>query len=315
VNDPFRYIYGVNGPGATPSDADMPGFAERCTSSGQLFVGGQGVTGLSQLKDGTLFVVGKFQRKLAGEVHCGIDVNVDHCDSLDPAHTDEAACVEADHQWIRVQPFCSDPTYTNPFDCNTNFAQWNPGMGFRHYDATGDACVAARPGFNRNFVDCRAPGGAAPAPGPNSFSEQVDGLAYLVPGIDGALGTLRLLSDPAETVERYWALEGSNGPELYYSVYANGQYNLRVATQGEDADGNPVVERRLLLTDYEVYNLERDPADRKRVMFDALQFSRNAYLFGSADMSLETSDAIEASVHAIAGVSGRVGTLIVLPNF
>jgi hypothetical protein len=34
--------------------------------------GGEGVTGFSQLRDGTLFVVGKFQKKLAGEVHCGL---------------------------------------------------------------------------------------------------------------------------------------------------------------------------------------------------------------------------------------------------
>jgi hypothetical protein len=44
---------------------------------GQLFLGGDSVSAISQLEDGALFVVGKFQRKLAGELYCGIDVTVD----------------------------------------------------------------------------------------------------------------------------------------------------------------------------------------------------------------------------------------------
>jgi hypothetical protein len=316
-SNPINYVYGGNnvGPGQV-SDENLSAFGERCQSEGQLFVGGEGVTGLSQLEDGTLFVVGKFQKKLAGEVHCGIDVNVDHCDSLDPAHTTEEACVSASHQWLRAQPYCSNPAYQDQFTCSNNGGQWNNGVGFRHYDATGAACLTPQTGFSRGYIDCRAPGQNQTGPQPvTNLTQEVNGLAYLVPSTDTAPAALRLLSDPAEEVERYWALEGENGPELYYSVYNAGQYNLRLATQVKDTEGNVEVQRRLVLQDFEVYNLQRDPAHANRVLFDALQFSTNAYLFGSVDTTLPTPEEVQASVQAVQGVSGRVETLIVLPNF
>lgn len=311
-NNPFNYVYGTNAPGQV-SDAELAAFGERCQSEGQLFVGGEGVTGLSQLRDGTLFVVGKFHKKLAGEVHCGLDVNADHCDSADPAHSTEEACTGAGRQWLRAQPYCSIPEYLDPGACQTNGGTWVNGVGFRHYEASGSSCFVVQPNFSRRSVDCRSPGQTQPGPMPN-LTQEVNGLAYLAPGEAGGF-ELRLLSEPTEEVERYWALESDNGPELYYSVYAGGQYNLRLATQVEASDGQVEVGRRLLLEDYEVYNLQRDPADPSRVMFDALQFATNEYVFGSADTTLPTPEEVHASVEAVQGVSGRVETLIVLPNF
>jgi hypothetical protein len=316
VSNAYNYVYGGTNQGPTPvSDADLPSFTQRCESDGQLFVGGEGVTGLSQLRDGTLFVVGKFQKKVAGEVHCGLDVNVDHCDSVDPAHVDKATCETAGHQWLSANGYCSNDLYSNQPDCQANSAVWNFGVGFRHYDQlSGAACTTPREGFTRPYLECRTPGQVQPGPSGN-LSQEVDGLAFLTPGSDGALSQLQLLSDPAEQVERYWALDGENGPELYYSVYNAGQYNLRLATQVPVGEGQVEIQRRLILADYEVYNLQRDPADPKRVMFDALQFSTNNYLFGSADTTLPTSEEVQASVQAVAGVSGRVETLILLPTF
>jgi len=311
-NNPFNYVYGPNG-GGTVSDTDLAGFGERCQSEGQIFVGGEGVTGLSQLQDGTLFAVGTFQKKLAGEVHCGLDTQSDHCDSLDATHTTEQACVDAGHVWQHVQPYCSNPEFTDPQLCANASAQWFNGTGFMHYNTTGTSCLTPPAGFTRAQTECRSPGQAQP--GPMNLVQQVTGLAYLVPSEGGGLSELRLLSDPTEEVERYWALDGGAGPELYYSVYSGGQYNLRMAQEISDGEGNVEIARRLILEDHEVYNLQRDPADPNRVLFDALQFSTNQYLFGSADTTLPTPEEIQASVDTVQGVSGRVETLIVLPNF
>jgi hypothetical protein len=320
VTDPGSYIYGNNngGPGQVAAE-DRPAFGERCTSEGQLFVGGEGVTGLSQLQDGTLFVVGSFQKKLAGEVRCGFDINgVDHCASLNPEHSTRDLCETAGFAWHQLQPHCNDPQFTTMETC-VYPAQWQGGGGgsFDHHDASGAACLTVREGFSRGYMDCRTPGSSAqngPQP-PSNLVQKVEGLAYLVPGVEGGLSQLRLLSDPGEVVERYWALEGANGPELYYSVYSGGEYSLRLATQTKDAEDNVTVERRVILEDFEVYNLQRDPSSAGRIMFDALQFSTNEYLFGSADATLTNPEEIQASVEAVQGVSGRVETLIVLPNF
>ncbi len=119
-----------------------------------------------------------------------------------------------------------------------------------------------------------------------------------------------MLSDPAETVERYWPVTGASGAELFYSVYSAGKYSLRVARQGEQG-----VERRAVLDGFEVYNLQRDPANPERVLFDTLEFATNSYIFGSINPSLQTPEEVAASLELMNGVSGRVETLIVLPNF
>ena len=314
--DPYRYVFGTNPSGEPMSDEEFVPFSERCQSDGQLFVGGEGVTGLSQLQDGTLFVIGKFQKKVAGEVHCRMEATVDHCTSLDPAHDSQEACEAAGQQWVFAQDHCSDAAYQDPFECESNEGTWLRGTSYSSYEVSGAACLTSpREGVARGFVDCRPSGsGDASAQGGLGLTREVNGLAYLAPRADATGSELVLLSDPTEKVERYWALEGENGPELYYSVYAAGQYSLRLATQVE-VDGQVEVQRRLLLEDYEVYNLQRDPADPRRVMFDALNFATNEYLFGSADASLATPEEVLASVEAVQGVSGRVETLIVLPNF
>jgi hypothetical protein len=86
----------------------------------------------------------------------------------------------------------------------------------------------------------------------------VNGLAYLVPASESTPSHLELLSDPAEHVERYWAVPGASGAQLFYSVYSGGQYNLRMATQVPGEGGAVTIERRALLDDHEVYNLQRE---------------------------------------------------------
>lgn len=318
--DGWSYVNQVQGPAMPlpPTPEELPGFQERCESEGQLFIGGDGVSALSQLADGTLFVVGRFQRKVAGQLGCSLQVQGDHCavlgtgmqgDALDAANDSEAACESAGHSWVFTGMGCSNGVDQSPEECEANEATWNHSPLIRYYDMTGPSCTASGEGITRNFVDCRAIGQEG------SFTEEVNGLAYLVPATESEPSRLVLLSDPAERVERYWPLPSSTGAELFYATYSGGQYNLRMATQVAGEGGAVTIERRSLLDDYEVYNLQRDPANPSRVLFDALQFSTNSYLFGSIDPTLPTAEDVQASLQLVEGVSGRVETLIVLPNF
>jgi hypothetical protein len=299
-----------------PSDEELPAFQARCESEGQLFIGGDGVSALSQLEDGTLFVVGRFQRKLAGQLGCGIDVQGNHCavsgsgpnDALDAASTTKEACDEAGHVWQQLDVGCSDGVSLTQQDCQPPYF-WNMAPGSRHYEMTGSACATVGEGITRNHVDCRTVGQA------NSFSQEVNGLGYLVPATESEPSRIELLSEPTERVERYWPVPGPDGAQLFYSTYSAGQYNLRMATQVAGEGDTVEIQRRSLLDDYEVYNLQRDPANPSRVMFDALQFSTNSYLFGSIDPTLPTPEAVQESVEVVAGVTGRLETLIILPDF
>ncbi|HVZ31678.1 MAG TPA: hypothetical protein VG963_04585, partial [Polyangiaceae bacterium] len=300
----------------TPTADQVPGYVERCESSGQLFINGNSVTALSQLQDGTLFVVGNFQRKLAAEAQCMVNVTVDHCaltgnninDGLDAEHTNRADCEGAGHVWITVVSSCSNGVDQDQNTCQTDGGTWYWGMGTRGYNMTGAACEVSGDGIALQNIQCVAPNN-----GP--LSDQITGLAYVVPGTDGGLGEIRLLSDPTEQVERYWPIPGANGPELYYSVYSSGQYSLRRVTQIASGEGGPQVERQDVLDDFEVYNLQRDPSHQNRVMLDALEFSTNSYVFGSIDPTLDTPEAVQNSLQVLNGVSGKIDTLIILPNF
>jgi hypothetical protein len=321
--DGWTYVNGQTGP-AMPmvpsqmSDEELAAFQARCESEGQLFIGGEGVTALSQLADGTLFVVGKFQRKLAGELGCNLDVSADHCavlgngapgDALDAASTTRETCEAAGHVWVPLSPGCTNGVDETPEACNNNGATWNSGPMSRFYQMTGPSCATTGEGIIRTNIDCRAPNQQ------HSFSQEVNGLGYLVEATEAAPAHIELLSDPSERVERYWPVPGVDRAELFYSVYDGGQYNLRMATQVVAEGGEVSIQRRNLLDDYEVYNLQRDPSRPNRVLFDALQFSTNTYLFGSIDPSLPTPEEVQASLEVVDGVSGRVETLIVLPNF
>jgi hypothetical protein len=318
--DGYSYVNGQNmGPNMpqAPADEELPAFQARCESEGQLFIGGDGVSALSQLEDGTLFVVGRFQRKLAGELGCGIDVQGNHCsllgsgqqgDALDSVNNTQQTCEEAGHHWVQLDIGCSDGVSQTQETCQPP-KFWNMFEGSRHYEMTGAACATVGEGITRNHLDCRSVGQQ------NSFSQEVTGLAYLVPATESEPSRIVLLSDPTERVERYWPVPGPDGAQLFYSTYSAGQYNLRMATQVPGEGDTVEVQRRSLLDDYEVYNLQRDPANPSRVMFDALQFSTNSYLFGSIDPTLSTPEAVQESLQVVTGVTGRVETLIILPDF
>jgi hypothetical protein len=323
--DGSSYVQGQTGMQMGPmpqqqiSDEQLPAYLARCESEGQLFISGDSVSAISQLQDGTLFVVGKFQRKLAGEIQCGLQVSGDHCallgtgspgDALDPVNDTQQSCTDAGHVWLSSAQGCTNPDYNAPDTCTSNGFYWNPGgMQNRSYQMTGAACMTTGVGITRNYLSCQAPNQTG------MLSQEVDGLGYLAPATDSTPAHLELLSDPAEQVERYWPVPGPNGAQLFYSVYNAGQYNLRMATQVHGEGGAVTIQRKPLLDDYEVYNLQRDPSHSNRVMFDALQFSTNSYLFGSIDASLATPEAVQASLQIVDGVSGKVETLIVLPNF
>ncbi|HVZ35051.1 MAG TPA: hypothetical protein VG963_21645, partial [Polyangiaceae bacterium] len=248
------------------------------------------------------------------QVQCSVNVSGPHCavtggnngNALDLQYTTEADCNgAAGHQWM-YGGFCSLGNYTDAESCTGNAGNWMPTNS--GYQMTGSSCNVSGDNITMQNIFCQGTGNSA-------LSEQITGLAYVVPGTDGGIGEIRLLSDPSEQVERYWPIPGANGPELYYSVYSSGQYSLRRVTQIASGEGAPQIERQDVLNDFEVYNLQRDPSHQNRVMLDALQFSTNAYVFGSIDPTLDTPDAVQNSLQVLNGVSGKIDTLIILPNF
>ena len=72
--------------------------------------------------------------------------------------------------------------------------------------------------------------------------------------------------------------------------------------------------KRNLLEEYEVYNITKSPSDANRLMFDALYFPTNTYRFGSIDVTLSNSYAVAGSFTATDGLTGRINTLVILPD-
>lgn len=93
-NGGWKYVFGnngsVNSQQQTPEEQED--FVGQCLADGKAFVGGgQGITELAQMAGGTLFVAGDFQKKVAGEIACDLDVRGSRCDNLEPSIADAAA--------------------------------------------------------------------------------------------------------------------------------------------------------------------------------------------------------------------------------
>ncbi len=302
--DGWQYVYGEGGnyPQQEQTPEERSAMAERCESEGQIFVSGQGVSELAQMKDGTIFVAGDFQRKLAGVATCDLEVSVSHCDNLDPSITTAEDCGVAGGSWVDLDGGeCSDLAYSDESSCVGAGHDWFSNAFNQWYSQqSGIACTGGE-GWHTQ-VTCQGEGQYG------NFSENISGLAFLDPKSESQ--SLVLLSDPGEEVESFWTLDTASGPEFYYSVYQAGTYSLQRALVE-----NGQVVRQTVLVDYEVYNVSRDPAHPGRVLFDGLNFSQNAYQFGSVDPNLSTPEEVEASIEVVSGVTGRIETLVILPDF
>lgn len=301
--------------------ADRLAFKERCEAEGDLFIGGEGVSELSQAKDGTIFVAGSFRMKTAGEFSCSVKFEADHCSTVDPTHSTQEVCEGAGGDWVLVGERCTDPAYIDDAEqCWENGASWIGEPGPMWYgDQSGTACSvtddpdAADPdagvhhyaGWTVDWVDCRTQGGDG------DFTDSVDGFALLYMGDDDNDPIIELVSDIDEDVEAFWAVNGDEGTRFYYSTYAYGQYNLRTAYLDEQGQ----IERRTILEDYEVYNVMRDPANDSRILFDGLYFANNSYMFGSIDATLGTPEEVLASLELVQGYTGKIDTLIIFPSW
>ena len=122
---------------------------------------------------------------------------------------------------------------------------------------------------------------------------------------------LTLLSEGGEQVINFWVQEREGEDVVYYSSFETGQYVFKRATmenlEGESSD--------TLLEEYEVYNVTPDPSDVNRLLLDGLYLPNNTYRFGSIDVSLSNTEDIQTSFQVKEGLTGRITTLMIMPDF
>ncbi len=316
------------GPSADSSEAEGQtpgerlGVKARCEAEGELFVGGESVSELAQTQNGAIFVAGNFRMKTAGSFSCAIKIEtVDHCNTVDPAHDTLELCEAGGGQWMVVTEACSDPVYAESWECEENGASWAWGVGPQWYDSiTGSACLTTddpalvdedagvyyASGWTVEWLSCQPND-----PDQWDFTQSVEGFALLTSAEDGGATELKLLSGVDEEVEAFWVVQTASGTRFYYSIYAFGMYSLRSAHLGDNGE----VERRTILSDYEVYNVMPDPADTNRILFDGLYFATNSYMFGSVDATLATEEEMLASIEVVGGYTGTIDTLIIFPSW
>jgi hypothetical protein len=307
-------------PASELTGAERLAIKERCDLDDTLFIGGEGVSDLSQANDGTIFVAGSFRMKLAGAFECSLQVDADHCDTADPTHDDASSCEAAGGNWISIRESCSDPAYMNQFDCESNGGVWTWGSGPQWYtDATGTSCLITddeseedtdsgiyyRDGWHVMHVDCRDSDGG------NQLTESVQGIALLEHDDDDGSPLIKLVSDVDEEVESFWTVNNGEKTTFYYSTYERGHYSLNTAYLDESGE----IVRAKILDDYEVYNIMVDPTDVDRILLDALHFATNTYVLGSLNPNLPSADEVEASIEFVEGYSGKIDTLMIFPSW
>jgi hypothetical protein len=291
---------------------------ERCEADGVVFIGGSGISRLEQAADGTIYVLGEMQRKLGGDFHCSLEIEGGHCSSLDPAIATREACEDSGASWIE-SGWCDGPSdyYPTAAECLSAGGYWNSHVQW-YDDAQGTACLVSetsvtleqaergaveRPGWRVHWTQCQAPNELQ-----GRWTETIRGVASLDPAGDGESLPV-LLTTSEEHAINFWVVERDNGHDVYVSSFATGRYLLSEATPGALAS------RRILLEEYEVYNLAPAPNHATRLMFDSLYFPTNSYRFGSIDTGFTDPEEVENSFEVTSGLTGRITTLIVVPEF
>lgn len=310
---------------------------ERCEADGQVFLGGASIDQLGQDSNGRIFLSGQVQRKIGGTHNCSIRVSVDHCSSHDPEHSDETSCHTAGYIWIEVGGWCAVPggaNVTGATDSAENCAAnvdppgtWTPNS-YWYNDVQTSACITAQdseeitedfdnrgaihaPGWEVYGSYCQQPSNAN-----GNWTSTIQGFGYVDTESASTDGEhlVRLLSNSDEQVIQFWIIEQDGVEHQFYSSFKTGEYLLNAVVETE-VDDEVVISSKTLLQGYEVYNLLADPVDPSRLMFDALYFDTNTYRFGTIDPNLDEAEDVEASFEARDGLTGRVRTMIIVPNF
>ncbi|MBN1959681.1 MAG: hypothetical protein JW841_01935 [Deltaproteobacteria bacterium] len=296
---------------------------ERCETDGKVFIGGSGITRLEQGAQGEVFILGELQRKLGGEFKCNVEIHGPHCSSLDPKD-DKTSCIAKSFQWIN-EGWCEANDYYPTYEeCNLAGGDWYANS--KWYDnVSGSACLVSasstltdeevaagvvfKPDWQVQWVNCNTPSESN-----GQWTRSVRGMAYIDPKVDNVSENLPvLISGLDEDAINFWLQERDGDTVVYYSSFKTGRYLFNEARLSRVND-ELTVQHRVLLEEYEVYNVSPSPNNQNRLMFDSLYFPTNTYRFGTIDVGLSDEGDIESSFEVTDGLTGRIRTLIIIPN-
>lgn len=284
----------------------------RCESDGQVFIGGSGISQLQQKSNGEIFIVGELRKKKAGTYQCNVEIKGEHCSSVNPTHSTQSICEAAGYVWKDSGGWCDNSNYSTESTCTGASATWNLNAEW-YNDVTGNGCISTntaseentasgiyyRSGWSVRNPNCQQPTSTS---GGDGWTDTIKGLAY----VDNASTTdneklLALKSEEDEKVTEFWIINLAGVETIFYTSYKNNKHYLSMEQSGTN---------KVLLTDYEVYNLSIDPNDSSRLLFDGLKFSTNTYRFGTINPG--ASD-VEATITDKQGLTGQIQTLIIVP--
>ena len=296
-------------------------YANRCTSSGQIFAGGGSqISSIKQDSTGNVYVIGNVRKKNAGTLACNVDVRGPHCKlngmpdltitssdscvaktgtwvddgtcSTTAANSTSAACFTASGSWNRKTTFYSGVTTAICTQAGgisgANWWSQDNSLSFQNVSTANANTVAIRV----NNFQCSAP---ASNNGGDPWTSEYQGLGL----VNASTKTLSLLSSTSEQAIRLWVIND----KAYYSAYdtTKGQYLLRTWSAAAGAT--------TMVSNFEVYNLS-DTGDGSgtALYYDALDFSNNTYNFGTVTVASPYARTTKT------GLTGTLKTVVILPK-
>ncbi|MBC7530038.1 MAG: hypothetical protein H7318_00565 [Oligoflexus sp.] len=307
-------------------------YKNRCTSSGQVFAGGGSqISSIKQDSAGEVYVIGRVRKKKAGELSCSLSVKGPHCVVNgapylpgQATYGSAALCQAAGGAWTVDEGFCNSPLTTRDAclvaagthtwnyrevqyhnvvsvycgetaATNTNFVApaslWNTVVSETESGA-GTATAYGTTKFSRGWMNCQIKGATSSMGG--EWTDEYKGLGK----VKSATKTLELLSGTDEQAIRLWLV----GDVPYYSTFntTQGKYYLK-RWDTTNSTSTPVAEN------FEAYNLTAS-GDDARLFYDGLDFSTNAYSFGTMAVAAPYARTIKT------GLTGTVKTIVILPK-
>ena len=316
-----------------PPQAWRTEFFNRCLTDGETFIGGLShnpLRGIYQNSTGGIYLLGDQSIKNKGSASCSAEMKGPHCVIGNvPAIRNgagtytEVSCLADGGTW-KANGYCEDPErqfFPDKASCDADanavwrYDEWptiywdvsyNPnvdmtGTGniqghiclepgvqkdtsglwttWENWDGTTDSTVQ-----RMQYTGCTEP--------TEGWTTNYKGFAE----VNRTTGRLSLLSGLDEQVADMWIVNDL----IYFTAYKNGEYVF--SQEYKDAAN------KVLLSNFEVYNVSSSPRSGNLVLFDGLNFDNNSYTFGDLD-PLATD--VEASIQMTKGLTGRVKTIVI----
>ncbi len=318
---------------ANPTNAWKTEFARRCSSAGQVFVGGGSqISAIKQDSTGNVYVIGNLRKKKKGVIECNIQVKGAHCvrDGVpvlgNAAYDTQTECVAGGGLWENADGSCE----------NLSSSSWVPAAA-----ATPDACVTSSSfrfahkvstynnvrsdlcsdttstyrdsnlwDWNSRVLTTYSNGALVsetpkfntdwnqcqPELASKSGGDQWTDEYRALAKVDSTTNSLSMLSSSDEQAVKLWMIDD----QPYYSSAASGVYSLKSV--------NPTTGAVTKLVDqFETYNLS-DGRDDDTLFYDGLDFKSNTYNFGALSLSNPSERTSQA------GLTGTVKTILILPQ-